>query len=386
MPSAKRDFYEVLGIQKGASADEIKKAYRKLALKHHPDRTSGDKESETKFKEATEAYEVLSDPTKRTKYDQFGHSGVDPNFGSGFGGGTNFGGGFSGGGDFGDVFGDIFGDIFGGGNSPFGGSRKKSSIRRGRDAEFTLTVTFEEASFGAEKEITIPSNKVCSECKGTGVAGGAKPETCPTCGGSGEVFVRQGFFSMSRPCSTCHGTGTIIKNPCKACKGSGTTKINKKLVVKIPAGIDDGQTLKLSGEGEAGLNGGPSGDLYVHVSVQRHDFFERRGIDILCEIPVSFVQATLGSEVDVPTLDGIVKMKIPSGTQSGRLFRLSGKGVYRLGAHSRGDQIVHVIVETPTKLSKEQVDLLKRFDSLNSSSSTPIYSKYRDKIKRFFKS
>ncbi|MEI6092519.1 MAG: molecular chaperone DnaJ [bacterium] len=387
MPSTKRDYYEVLGVQKGASADEIKKAYRKLALKHHPDRTSGDKESETKFKEATEAYEVLSDTSKKTKYDQFGHAGVDPNFGAGFGGGGNYSGGFSGG-DVGDVFGDIFGDIFGGGNSPFrnSSSRKKTSARRGNDAEVTLTVPFEEASFGSEKEIVVPSNKACTECKGTGVAGGAKPETCPTCAGSGEVFVRQGFFSMSRTCSSCHGTGSIIKNPCKTCKGAGTTKLNKKLVVKIPAGIDDGQTLKLSSEGEAGLNGGPNGDLYVHISVQKHDFFERRGTDILCEIPISFVQAIIGSEVDVPTLDSVVKMKVPAGTQSGKLFRLSGKGVYRLGTHYRGDQLVHIVVETPTKLSKEQIELLKKFDSLSSSASTPIYSKYKDKIKRFFKS
>jgi len=381
VPSSKKDFYEVLGVQKGASADEIKKAYRKLALKYHPDRNPGEKnkDSEDKFKEATEAYEVLSDPTKKSKYDQFGHAGVEPNFGQGgFGGGGSYGGNFNGG-DFGDVFSDIFGDIFGGSG---GSSRKKSSIKRGRDSEFTMEVLFEEAAFGAEREINIPSSKSCSDCHGSGVAGGGKPETCPTCQGSGEVFVRQGFFSMSRTCSTCHGTGTVIKNPCKICRGAGVTKITKKLVVKIPAGIDDGQTLKLAGEGDSGVGGGPNGDLYVHVAIKKHDFFERRGTDILCEIPITFTQATLGSEVEVTTLDGVVKMKIPAGTQSGRLFRLSGKGVYRLGGYSRGDQLVHVVVETPVKLSKEQTELLKKFETLTSGSSTPIYSKYKDKIKK----
>ncbi|MEI6080180.1 MAG: molecular chaperone DnaJ [bacterium] len=388
MPASKKDFYEVLGVQKGASADEIKKAYRKLALKYHPDRSPDNKEHENKFKEATEAYEVLSDPGKKSKYDQYGHAGVDPNFGAGgFGGGGTYAGGAGGfNGEYGDVFNDIFGDIFGGGGAGRGSSRRRASnARRGHDLEFTLDVNFEEAVFGAEKQITVPTTKACPECKGSGVEGGGKIETCPTCQGSGEVFVRQGFFTMSRSCSTCHGTGSINKNPCKTCKGAGATKTTKKLVVKIPAGIDDAQTLKLSNEGEAGLNGGPNGDLYVHISVKKHDFFERRGIDILCEIPVTFAQATLGAEVEVPTLDGVVKMKIPSGTQSGKLFRLSGKGVFRLGGYSRGDQLVHVVVETPTKLSKEQIELLKKFDSLNSDSSTPTYSKYKEKVKRFFR-
>jgi molecular chaperone DnaJ len=377
MPSSKRDYYDVLGVQKGASADEIKKAYRKLALKYHPDRNPDSKESENKFKEATEAYEVLTDAGKKSKYDQFGHAGVDSNFGQqGFGGGANFNG------DFGDVFNDIFGDIFaGGGNS----SRRRSSVRRGRDAEFTIEIQFEEAAFGAEKEIIIPTSNTCTECKGTGVAGGGKPETCPTCRGSGEVFVRQGFFSMSRACNTCHGAGAINRNPCKTCKGAGVTKTTKKLVVKVPPGIDDGQTLKLSGEGEAGASGGPHGDLYVHVAVKKHEFFERHGTDVLCEIPITFIQAVLGSEVEVPTLDGVVKMKIPAGTQGGKHFRLNGKGIYRLGGYSRGDQLVHVVVETPTKLSKEQVDLLKKFESLNSESSTPIYAKYKERVKRLFR-
>ncbi|MCX6111670.1 MAG: molecular chaperone DnaJ [Proteobacteria bacterium] len=388
MPSSKRDYYEVLGVQKNASADEIKKAYRKLALKHHPDRNPGEKnkESEDKFKEANEAYEVLSDPSKKSKYDQFGHAGVEPNFGTGgFGGGANYGGNFNGG-DFGDVFNDIFGDIFGGRAGGNSSSRRRSSVRRGQDAEFTMEILFEEAAFGAEKEITIPTSKTCSECHGSGVTGGGKPETCPTCHGSGEVFVRQGFFSMSRTCSTCHGTGIIIKNPCKTCRGAGVSKTTKKLVVKIPAGVDDGQTLKLAGEGEAGGGGGPNGDLYVHIAVRKHDFFDRKGTDIICEVPITFIQAILGSEVEVPTLDGIVKMKIPAGTQSGRLFRLSGKGVYRLGGYSRGDQLVHVVVETPVRLSREQTELLKKFETIASGTSTPIYSRYKDKIKKSFHS
>jgi molecular chaperone DnaJ len=387
MSAEKRDYYEVLGLSKGASSDEIKKAYRKLALKYHPDRNTTDKDAEHKFKEATEAYEVLSDTSKKSKYDQFGHAGVNPNFGQGFGGG-GYTGGF-GGADFNDVFGDIFGDLFGGAN-PFGGgasgsSRRRSSARRGRDAEFTMVVDFEEAVFGAEKQINIPSSKTCADCKGTGSAGGAKLDTCPTCKGSGEVYVRQGFFSMSRPCSSCGGTGSINKNPCKTCRGAGATKITKKVVVKIPAGIDDGQTLKLSGEGEAGTGGGPNGDLYVHISVRKHDFFQRKGTDIICEVPVTFVQATLGAEIKVPTLDGLVKMKIPTGTQSGKTFRLSGKGVYRLGGYSRGDQLVHILVETPSKLSKEQMELLKKYDTLSNDSAYPYISKYKEKTKRFFR-
>jgi molecular chaperone DnaJ len=387
MSAEKRDYYEVLGVAKGASSDEIKKAYRKLALKYHPDRNTTDKDAEHKFKEATEAYEVLSDSSKKAKYDQFGHAGVNPNFGQGFGGG-GYTGGF-GGGDYNDIFGDIFGDLFGGAN-PFGGAssgsaRRRSSARRGRDTEFTMAVDFEEAVFGTEKQINIPSSKTCSDCKGTGSAGGAKLETCPLCKGSGEVYVRQGFFSMSRPCSNCGGKGSINKNPCKTCRGLGATKITKKVVVKIPAGIDDGQTLKLSGEGEAGAGGGPSGDLYVHISVKKHDFFERRATDIICEIPITLVQPTLGAEVKVPTLDGVVKMKIPAGTQSGKMFRLAGKGVYRLGAYSRGDQLVHLVIETPSKISKEQTELLQKYDALSSDSAYPHLSKYKEKTKRFFR-
>ena len=377
--SVKKDFYEVLGVGKTASADDIKKAYRKLALKYHPDRNPGNKESEASFKQATEAYEVLSDPMKRSKYDQFGHAGVDNNAGQGFGGGgTTFTGGF---GDFGDVFSDIFGDMFGGSRN----SGRRSSTRRGVDTETTIEIDFEHAAFGEEKEIVIPGSKICSSCSGTGVEGKGHLETCPTCKGSGEVYVRQGFFSMSRACSTCGGSGQINKNPCKSCSGKGHIRATKKLKVKIPAGIDDGQTLKLSGEGEPGLNGGMSGDLYVHIRIRPHAFFERQGSNIECQVPITFVQAILGSEIEVPTLDGRVKMKIPSGTQHGKTFRLSGKGIYKLGSYSRGDQLVHILIETPAKLSKEQVELLKKFEQIsNNESNNPSYRKYQEKLKKIF--
>jgi len=374
--SIKKDYYELLGVGKTASADEIKKAYRKLALKYHPDRNPGNKEAESKFKETTEAYEVLSDPVKRSRYDQYGHAGMDAGYGPG--GGTTFTGGF---GDFGDVFNDIFGDMFGAGAT--GGRR--SSARRGVDTETNLEIEFEEAAFGSEKEINISGSKICSACSGSGVHGKGHLETCPTCKGRGEVYVRQGFFSMSRTCNTCGGSGQINKNPCKTCHGRGSVRVMKKLKVKIPAGIDDGQTLKLSGEGEPGANGGPAGDLYVHLVIRKHQFFERRGADIECAIPITFVQAALGAEVDVPTLGGRIKMTIPAGTQNGKTFRIAGKGAYRLGSYSRGDQLVHVAVEVPLKLSKEQAELLKRFDQLSSpDSNNPLYKKYRDKLKKIF--
>jgi molecular chaperone DnaJ len=379
--AVKRDYYEVLGVGKDASAEDVKKAYRKLALKYHPDRNPNNKESENKFKEATEAYEVLGDAGKKAKYDQYGHAGVDPNFGAGGpGGGQTFSGGF---GDYGDVFGDIFGDLFsGGGGGRFAG-QGRSSGRRGTDLETSMEVSFEDSAFGGEREMSINSAKACTSCHGTGVEGGAHLETCPTCKGSGQVFVRQGFFSMGRTCSTCGGTGSINKNPCKACRGSGNIRAVKKLKVKIPAGISDGQTLKLAGEGEPGKNGGPTGDLYVHITVRSHPFFQRHNYDVICEVPVTFPQAAMGAEIDVPTLDGLVKMKIPSGTQSGKTFRLHGKGIYKLGGHTRGDQMVHVYVETPVKLSKEQAELLKKLDSAMSESSNPIFKRYLESIKNF---
>jgi len=377
--AVKRDYYEVLGVGKNASADDVKKAYRKLALKFHPDRNPNNKDAENKFKEATEAYEVLGDPGKKVKYDQYGHAGVDPNFGA-QGGGSTFSGGF---GDYGDVFGDIFGDLFNGNQGGYGRDRRSSSARRGADLETRMEVSFEDAAFGGERDISISSAKACSVCNGSGVEGGKNLETCPTCKGSGQILIRQGFFSMARPCNTCGGAGSINKNPCKTCRGAGTVRAVKNLKVKIPAGISDGQTLKLTGEGEQGKNNGPTGDLYVHITVRPHTFFQRHNFDVLCEIPVSFYQAAVGGEIDVPTLDGMVKMKIPSGTQSGKTFRLHNKGIYKLGGHTRGDQMVHVYVETPVKLSKEQVELLKKLDTTMSSSSNPILKKYLENIKNF---
>jgi len=379
--AVKRDYYEVLGINKTATADDIKKAYRKLALAHHPDRNPGNKDAESKFKDATEAYEVLSDPGKRTKYDQYGHAGLETGgFGGGGTGGTTFTGGF---GDFGDIFGDIFGDLFEQqqGRGSGGRTGRRSSARRGVDVEARLEIQFGEAAFGVEKQISVPTSKVCASCGGTGVEGKGTLEPCPTCKGSGEIYVRQGFFTMSRTCSTCGGAGSVNKNPCKSCHGKGAVRTAKNLKVKIPAGVDEGQTLKLSGEGEAGMNGGPSGDLYVHIFIHKHEFFERHGSDMICEVPVTFFQATMGAEIEVPTLDGRVKMKIPAGTQSGRIFKLSGKGAYKLGGYARGDQLVHVVVETPVKLSKEQSELLKKFESLSTDSSIPNTKKYKERIK-----
>jgi len=377
--AVKKDFYEVLGVGKNASADDVKKAYRKLALKFHPDRNPNNKDAENKFKEATEAYEVLGDPGKKAKYDQYGHAGVDPNFGNAGGGagGATFSGGF---GDYGDVFGDIFGDLFSGGGASGG---RRSTSRRGNDLETSMEVKFEDAAFGGEREISITSAKACSACGGTGVEGHGHLETCPTCKGSGQVFVRQGFFSMGRTCSTCGGTGSINKNPCKTCKGVGNVRAVKNLKVKIPAGISDGQSLKLSGEGEPGRNGAPAGDLYVHVRVRPHPFFQRDDFDVVCQIPVTFYQAAVGAEVTVPTLDGLVKMKIPTGTQTGKTFRLHGKGIYRLGGHTRGDQLVHISVETPVKLSKEQIELLKKLDASMSEFSNPMFKKYIESLKNF---
>lgn len=377
--SAKRDYYEVLGVGKNASADDIKKAYRKLALKYHPDRNPGNKESENQFKEATEAYEVLSDAGKKAKYDQFGHAGFEAGGFGGAGGGTTYSGGF---GDFNDVFGDIFGDLFGGG-SGYSGRTAKSNVRRGSDLETSMDIDFGEAAFGGEKEISIAGYKSCVQCAGTGVEGKKTLETCPTCKGAGQTYVRQGFFSMARTCNTCGGTGTINRNPCKSCSGAGSIRSMKKLKVKIPAGISDGQSLKLSGEGNPGKNGGPSGDLYVHIRVRPHPFFHRKNFDVVCEVPITLYTATVGAEVEVPTLDGIVKMKIPAGTQNGKVFKLSGKGIYKLGGHTRGDQLVHVQVEVPVKLSREQVELLKKFDSLGTTSSNPMYKQYIENIKKF---
>ena len=355
----KRDYYEVLGVAKGASADEIKKAYRKITKANHPDLHPGDKECEERFKEANEAYEVLSDEEKRKKYDQFGHAAFDPN--AGFGGG-----GFGGFGDLGDIFGDIFGGGFGGFGGFGGGARSNPNApRKGENLRVTLNITFEEAAFGCEKEITVPRIETCPDCKGNGCAPGATPEVCPDCGGTGQVRTTQrtplGMAQSMSPCSRCRGTGKIIHQPCKNCRGTGTIRRQVKEKVNIPAGIDDGQAVSIRGKGHAGANGGPAGELLVSVSIRPHARFEREGNSVLLEQNISYAQAVLGAELEVPTLDGKVKMNIPEGTPSGTVFRIRGKGIPYLRGSGRGDQFVTVNVEIPKNLTSSQKELLKQF-------------------------
>ena len=376
----KRDYYEVLGVEKGASAEEIKKAYRKSAMKYHPDRNPGDKEAEEKFKELGEAYEVLSDDDKRSRYDQFGFAGVDPNYGGGAGYGGGFGGGF-GGFDFGDIFGDFFG----------GGGRRQSTQnmpRRGENVGARVDVTFEEAAFGVEKEVTARRIENCAECKGTGSSDG-QTETCSQCRGSGQVRTVQNIMGMqmqsTTTCPQCSGRGKIIKNPCTTCRGKGKVYRNHKVKVNIPAGINDGQSVRLRGEGCVGSNGGPNGDMLVEVYVKSHPLFERDGADVYCEVPITFTQAALGAQIEVPTLDGKVTFDIPEGTQTGKLFSLSGKGIpYINNPRRRGDHRFTVVVETPTKLSKEQKELLQKLDASFEGKSNPKRKKFFDTIKEFF--
>lgn len=363
----KRDYYEVLGVQKGASDDEIKKAYRKMAKKYHPDLNPGDAEAEKNFKEVNEAYEVLSDSDKKARYDQFGHAGVDPNYGAGGGG---YGGGFGGGFDFGDL-GDIF-DMFGGGFGGFGGSRRANpnAPRRGADLHTSLTIDFFEACKGARKEVRVTRQETCDACHGNGCEPGHSPQTCPECNGTGQVRVSQrtplGVIQTSRPCSRCGGKGTVIDHPCKTCGGSGKQSRTKTIEVNIPAGIDDGQTLAVRGQGNAGSNGGPAGDLTVTVTVRPDVLFRRDGFDIWCDIPVTYCQAVTGDKLVVPTIDGKVEYPMPAGTQPGTVFRLKGKGVQRLNGRGRGDQFVTMVVEVPKNLNKTQLEALKQFDeSLN---------------------
>lgn len=361
MPEQKRDYYEVLGVSKGASDDEIKKAYRKLAKKYHPDMNPGDKEAEGKFKEVNEAYSILSDKEKRARYDQFGHPGVDPNYGAG-----GPGGGF-GGFDMGDIdLGDIFGSFFGGGFGGFGGSgQRRNGPQKGESLRANLTITFEEAAFGCEKEINLNRTEECDACHGSGCEPGTTAETCPDCRGTGVVRVQQrtgGFaFSSTAPCSRCRGTGKIIHSPCKSCGGSGSVKKSKRITVTIPAGIDDGQAISLRGQGNAGKNGGPAGDLIVGVRVKPHPQFRRDGTTVLYEQPVSFFQAAMGAELEIPTIDGKVKYTLPAGTQPGTTFRLRGKGIPELRGRGRGDQYVTVRVQVPTSLNSEQKEALRAF-------------------------
>ena len=375
----KRDYYEVLGVDKSASPDEIKKAYRKLAKKYHPDLNPNDKEgAEAKFKEATEAYEVLSDAQKKQQYDQFGHAAFDQTAGGGYGAGG-----------FGDFdMGDIFSSFFGGG---FGGGQRRNpnAPRRGRDLGYTVDLTFEEACFGTEREISINHLEKCSECGGNGAAKGTSPTTCPTCHGTGQVSTVQrtplGSFQSVRPCDSCGGKGTINKNPCSHCGGEGNVRKSKKVRVKIPAGIDNGQQVYVRGEGDAGTNGGAAGDLILNVRVRSHKLFIRQGYDILCDYPISFVQATLGAEVQVPTIDGKVSYSIPEGTQSGTVFRLKGKGVQKLNSNQRGDQYVTIKVEIPKGLSESQKDILRQFDENIDPSKYKQRKSFFDKMKDIFK-
>jgi len=376
---AKRDYYEILSVAKNATADDIKKAYRKLAMKHHPDRNPGSKEAEEKFKEAKEAYEILSDDEKRQAYDRFGHAGVDPNAG-GMGGGANMGG-------FADAFGDIFGEIFGGAAGAGAGRRGGPQVYRGSDLKYALDITLEQAAHGFDTEIRVPSWDNCEVCHGSGAKPGTTPKTCRTCGGAGTVRMQQGFFSVQQTCPTCHGNGKEITDPCTACDGVGRVRKTKTLQVKIPAGIDDGMRIRSPGNGEPGVNGGPSGDLYVEVHLKQHNIFQRDGDDLHCELTIPFTTAALGGELQVPTLSGKYEISIPEGTQSGKTFRLRGKGIKGVRASYPGDLYCHVALETPVKLTDDQKALLRQFEaSLTDGGDrhSPQSKSWTDRVKSFF--
>ncbi|MCC2616048.1 molecular chaperone DnaJ [Aestuariibacter halophilus] len=364
---SKRDYYEVLGVDKSASERDIKKAYKRLAMKYHPDRTQGDKAMEEKFKEVQEAYEILTDSQKRAAYDQYGHAGVDPNRGGGYGGA---------GADFGDIFGDVFGDIFGGGRG------RQSRARQGADLRYNLELSLEEAVRGKNVEIRVPTLVECDVCDGSGAKKGSSPTTCPTCHGNGQVQMRQGFFAVQQTCPTCSGRGKIISDPCNSCHGQGRKEKTKTLSVKVPAGVDTGDRIRLSGEGEAGENGAPAGDLYVQVHVKEHPIFVRDANNLYCEVPLSFTRAALGGEIEVPTLDGKVKLKITPETQTGRMFRLRGKGVKSVRSGSVGDLMCKVVVETPVNLNARQKELLEELET--SMGKGDEAAKYRPKEKGFF--
>ena len=375
----KRDYYTVLGVNRDASEEDIKKAYRKLAMKYHPDRNPDDKTAEEKFKEAKEAYEVLTDARKRAAYDQFGHAGVDPAAGAGFGAGAAGAQGFGG---FADAFGDIFGEIFG---AQRGG--RGTGAYRGADLRYNLELSLEDAARGTEAKIRIPAMEQCETCHGSGAKPGTQPKQCPACGGRGEVRVSQGFFSIQQTCPQCHGSGKIIPEPCGTCQGAGRVKKYKTLSVKIPAGVDQDDRIRLSGEGEAGMNGGPPGDLYVVINLKPHQVFQREGGDLHCEMPISFVAAALGGEIEIPTLDGHASIKIPPETQTGQVFRLRGKGIKPVRSGTPGDLFCHVVVETPVKLTARQKELLREFEAINQkdpAAHSPREKSFMDKVREFF--
>ncbi len=371
---AKRDFYEVLGVNRDVADGDLKKAYRKLAMKYHPDKNPDNAKAEEQFKEVKEAYEVLSDPQKRAAYDQYGHAGVDQSAGMGAGG-AGFGG-------FSDAFGDIFGDIFGGGRS--GG---RSNVYRGADLRYNLDISLEDAARGTEIKIRVPAMETCGTCSGKGAKPGTEPVTCGTCRGQGQVRMSQGFFSIAQTCPDCHGSGKVIKTPCGDCHGQGRIKRQKTLSVKIPAGVDESDRIRLSGEGEAGVNGGPAGDLYVVIQIKPHNVFSRDGNDLHCEMPISFGTAALGGEITIPTLDGSAKLKIPPETQTGRAFRLRGKGVKGVRSSTFGDLMCHVVVETPVNLTERQRELLAELEDISSEDMphhNPKAKSWMDKVKEFF--
>ena len=381
---AKRDYYTTLGVNRDASEEDIKKAYRKLAMKHHPDRNPDDKASEEKFKEAKEAYEILTDARKRAAYDQFGHAGVDPSAGFGAGGARGFGGqeGFGG---FADAFGDIFGEIFGG--QAGAGRGRGSGVYRGADLRYNLELSLEEVARGTEAKIRIPTLEPCAACHGSGAKPGTQPKTCPSCHGQGQVRVSQGFFSIQQTCPQCHGTGKIVPEPCTTCNGQGRVKKHKTLSVKIPEGVDQDDRIRLSGEGEAGVNGGPPGDLYVVVSLKPHPVFQRESSDLHCEMPISFATAAIGGDIEIPTLDGHAKIKIPAETQSGQVFRLRSKGIKGVRSSVHGDLYCHVAIETPIKLTGRQKELLREFEAISGEDPArhnPRAKNWLDRVREFF--
>lgn len=375
----KRDYYEVLGVQKGATDEEIKKAYRSMAKKYHPDLNPGDKDAEAHFKEVNEAYEVLSDQQKRSRYDQFGHAGVDPNFGGGAGGNA-----YAGGFDFTDIFDSFFGGGFGG----TGRRGNPNAPRRGSDVEANLVISFEEAAKGCKKTVSYQQIEDCADCHGTGAAAGTNPKTCPNCNGTGQVRINQrtpfGVVQSATTCDRCHGTGKIIETPCKACDGKGKVRRKKSIEITVPAGIDDDQILNVSGKGNAGANGGPMGDLHVYISVRPHPVFERRGNDVWCDMPITFTQAALGADVEVPTLDGKVSYHVHEGAQPGDVFRLKGKGIQGLNTRSRGDQYVRITVEVPKNLTEKQKELLRNFDETSGEKNYQNRKSFFAKLKELF--